>query len=251
MIEKIQEYAPDQFYNLLHKTMASVSFDPFSRIRAWAGLPQGISMAEIEIRIAIQHNVILQTNDFLPNQLSACEPRNADLKGFQEGLYSCDALNINAKDHLLRCLPRYPELVKRFPDLVIAPLKSSLKGDPFLIPQLIKDLNQAGVPLTDIYYLHVIGMSPGQYAHFTERESDLEQSFLTGLLMLSRLASGFEKSNIALKSILELVDPDLIDRYAKNDDQLRSAYAVTQDKKYLERMTDAAMDLQLSTDLGL
>ncbi|WP_410951035.1 hypothetical protein [Pseudomonas sp. S1(2024)] len=57
--------------------------------------------------------------------------------------------------------------------------------------------------------------------------------------------------NQVLKTLLSTVDPALIEQHPKTDVQLRSASMITNDKQYLGRLTENAVENHLVQHLGL
>lgn len=265
MVGKISSKRPNRpIVEKVSMALARVPYNPLSRVRAWLGTPMP-SMLEIEHRLSLQvkevENMGFSTMDFSMNKSPFSEtrpyktiPEHSSRTSFKAGQFNLSELEISSKDHYLRHLPGYKEFVKSFPGLLgdfLHKAVSSSVGHE-LIPIFIDDLRNAGVPGHEILYLHVNNDSPGRYLDKTS-SPDFHESYMKDLLSYSGRSDeqGLKAHNLAMKTLLSLDDEASIDRYAKTDTELRSAYMVTQDRKYLNRLSERGVEEHLDQELGL
>lgn len=262
MAEKVSQsrFAGD-FKRNLGEALAKTIFDPLSSVRCWAEMTNP-SMVEVECRISRQARA-LQTyqNTTKPvafelagNLLYKITPEIGSQSEFSAGVYNLFALAAKSQDHMLRHIPRYFEFISHCPGIIEECLDAAISHkNPDLIPVLINDLRKAGIADCQILYKHIERNSYGEYLDKIDNKDILTQQYLEDLLSSSTLLKkeATRSYGVALQALLGFVDPALIDKYAKSDAQLQSAYSVTGNKKYLERMSEATTLDQLGADLGL
>lgn len=261
MVKKISESSlVGNFRKNLCDALAKTVFDPLSNVRCWANMAKP-AMIEIEIRIARQARALQMSTvssqsmawEFTGNNLYRIAPEIGSLTQFSSGEYDLLTLSTKSKDHMLRHTPGYSDLIRSYPELVESCLETAMIHDvPNIIPVLISDLKKAGVPEHQILYKHLDKRSPGEYLDKITC-SDLEQQYVEDLLSFSANPKNqiTRNYNLSIQVLLGFVDPNMIDKYAKTDVHLQSAYTVTGEKKYLERMSESSAHEQLGSDLGL
>ncbi|AYG47890.1 hypothetical protein DV532_26770 (plasmid) [Pseudomonas sp. Leaf58] len=260
MVEKISKsvFSRD-FRKSLCAALAKTVFDPLSSVRSWAEMTTP-SMMEVECRISRQAKALETTSfplasvglDISGHQLYKSAPEIGTQCGFYEGLYNMDSLAIRSKDHGLRYIPGYYELLTRYPEVIEDCLAAAMSDNPFMVQVLIEDLHKAGIPGHQILYKHIERRSPGEYLDKISSATTLTQEYVGDLLSLSgNQVRAVKAHGMAIDSLLVFVDPQYVDQCAKTDTQLRAAYAFTGEKRYLERMSEGAAGDQLGTDLGL
>lgn len=260
MVEKISKsvFSRD-FRKSLCSALAKTVFDALSSVRSWAEMTTP-SMMEVECRISRQAKALETTSfplasvglDISGHQLYKIAPEIGTKCEFYEGLYNMDSLAIRSKDHGLRHIPGYYELLTRYPEVIEDCLAAAMSDNPFMVQVLIEDLHKAGIPGHQILYKHIERRSPGEYLDKIASANTLEQEYVEDLLSSSANQVRAGKAHgMAIDALLAYVDPQHIDRCAKTDTQLRAAYAFTGEKRYLERMSEGTAVDQLGADLGL
>lgn len=260
MVDKISKsvFSRD-FRKSLCTALAKTVFDPLSSVRGWADMTTP-SMMEVECRISRQAKALETTSfpvasmgwELSGHQLYKSAPEIAAQGEFYPGQYNLDSLAIRSKDHGLRHIPGYYELLIRYPEVIEDCLAAAMSDNPAIVPVLIDDLHKAGVPGHQILYKHIERRSPGEYLDKIASANTLEQEYVEDLLSSSANQIRARKAHgMAIDALLAYVDPQHIDQCAKTDTQLRAAYAFTGEKRYLERMSEGTVVDQLGTDLGL
>jgi len=244
--------------------LAKVPYDPLSKVRSWLGTSQP-SMREIECRIYHQtHNldasldfdvsILSSSSKFSRTSLYKTAPEQSSKTDFCPGVFYIADLELHVEDHCLRHLPGYHSFIKAFPKSIgdgIRKAKGKAQG-PTLAKILTNDLLSAGTPGHDILYLYLGENTPGDYLDIIARP-DLPKIYMEDLLELSSYPEDKQwgTHNQVLRTLLSTVEPALIEQHAKTDVQLRSAFMVTNDKQYLGRLSENAVESHLVQDLGL
>lgn len=262
MVRKISEspfasVPTSDFKKNLARALAKTAYDPLSGVRILFDMTTP-SMIEVEERILNQEKALglgvsklhSAAWEFRESVIYKA-PEDVRLKNqFCEGGFDLFSLASFSKDHLLKHIPGYHKFVEHFPDMTVRCLSTAIQEkDANLIALFTNDLISAGVSGYEILYRHIKNNSAGEYLEKISDPDSLVQNYVEDLLSFSE--SFNPAVNISAQVLLGYVDPLLIDRYAKNNVQLKSAYAVTGDKKYLERMTETTIYNQLGIDLGL
>lgn len=264
MVEKIASHRPNRsIADKVTSALSRVPYDPLSKVRSWLGSPNP-TMFEIEHRIALQKKIVgdigfavvdfsMKNSPFSAVNPYRSKPEYSTHTSFQAGVFSLSNLEIPLEDHALRHLPGYSNFVKAFPSSIGKFLHhaiSNAKGQA-LIPILIGDLRNAGIPGHEILYLHIDNTVPGKYL---DRIADpsLKENFIKELLSFSGRSDEVLKAhNLAMKTLLSFEDNKDIDLHAITDTELRSAYLVTQDRKYLNLLSEHGVEEHLDHELGL
>lgn len=262
MVEKISNspfasLTVDDFRKNVAKALAKTAYNPLSQVRDWADMTTP-SMIEVEQRIVLQSKMLelgasrlhSAAWQFRENTIFKTLPEIGSVNKFHKGEFDLFNLASFQKDQLLRHIPGYHKFAAHFPEMIENCLKKAiLDKDIGLISVFTNDLVAAGIPGHQILYRHIKGITPGEYLEKISDASLLRQHYIEDLLDFS---APFNPAAInAAQVLLGHVDHSLIDIHAKTDHQLQSAYAVTGDRKYLERMSEATRHDQLGADLGL
>lgn len=256
MAKKVDRYDP-QLANALVDAQALVQFDPMSQLRGWFQAPQGISMREVEERIKAQFAALGSTADMMEKTMYKLAPERLGDYSFQVGLFSAKSLSVNTKDHMLRLLPRYHDYLKtngetlaEFIGNAITSMDNQLMH-PGIMALLTNDLQSSNITNERFLFQYYEKRSAGSYMDLQDQPEGLRERYMRALLSCKGAVDYGYAYGAVFEKLLSLESYDEIIKYAKSDEELASAYKVTNNKDILEVMSKSAISDQLSSDLGL
>jgi hypothetical protein len=258
MIRRLQPlyYAHEDFESQVASLLAETPYDPLSQVRFETAGAKPMLMHEVESRISHQLTMLDNTDELtartrLPTHQLGDEP--------EIGYLDKNKIGRDMIDRAIEHLPRYQEYLKQnivdvMKQFCITLNRSHAPACPErtgVARRLLNDIEANGISLKEFALKGLKGMTNAVYTDTVERPGAAHIMFVRGLLHGDRYHKDYPLRKFVIEETLRKLPIEDILLAARNDHELSSAYEATNNKLFLERMSNDGIAARFSEDLGL